>query len=115
MTMVFCRGCGKEIHDSAPLCPHCGASQVANITFQQKMESPSWVAITSLAFACLSLLSSMTSDGDTDSILGSAVFAITSAILGGINLHQRRSGKTIAIVSLVLASITLLLSLGQIS
>ena len=25
MTMVFCRGCGKEIHESAPACPHCGA------------------------------------------------------------------------------------------
>lgn len=27
MTMVFCRGCGKEIHESAPTCPHCGAPQ----------------------------------------------------------------------------------------
>jgi hypothetical protein len=27
--MVFCRGCGKEIHDSAPMCPHCGAVQQA--------------------------------------------------------------------------------------
>ncbi|WP_436882768.1 NINE protein [Enterobacter asburiae] len=26
--MVFCRGCGKEIHSSAPLCPHCGARQL---------------------------------------------------------------------------------------
>lgn len=27
MAMVFCRGCGKEIHDSASACPHCGAFQ----------------------------------------------------------------------------------------
>lgn len=27
MGMVFCRGCGKDIHDSAPICPHCGAPQ----------------------------------------------------------------------------------------
>lgn len=27
--MVFCRGCGKEIHESAPNCPHCGAPQKA--------------------------------------------------------------------------------------
>lgn len=27
MGMVFCRGCGKEIHESAPICPHCGAPQ----------------------------------------------------------------------------------------
>lgn len=25
--MVFCRGCGKEIHESAITCPHCGAPQ----------------------------------------------------------------------------------------
>ena len=27
MAMVFCKGCGKEIHESAPTCPHCGAPQ----------------------------------------------------------------------------------------
>lgn len=30
MAMVFCRGCGKEIHESAKNCPHCGASQIAS-------------------------------------------------------------------------------------
>ena len=25
--MVWCRGCGKEIHESARTCPHCGAVQ----------------------------------------------------------------------------------------
>ena len=29
MGMVFCRGCGKEIHESAPMCPHCGAPHTA--------------------------------------------------------------------------------------
>jgi TM2 domain-containing membrane protein YozV len=28
MGMVFCRGCGKEIHDTALACPHCGAQQL---------------------------------------------------------------------------------------
>lgn len=27
MAMVFCRGCGKEIHESAVACPSCGAPQ----------------------------------------------------------------------------------------
>ena len=27
MSMVFCRGCGKEIHSTAVSCPHCGAVQ----------------------------------------------------------------------------------------
>lgn len=25
--MVFCRYCGKELHETAPTCPHCGAVQ----------------------------------------------------------------------------------------
>jgi type IV pilus assembly protein PilA len=25
--MVFCRGCGTQLHESAPFCPHCGAPQ----------------------------------------------------------------------------------------
>lgn len=28
MAMVHCRGCGKEIHESAQMCPSCGAPQV---------------------------------------------------------------------------------------
>jgi hypothetical protein len=27
--MVFCRGCGKKIHETAPTCPSCGAPQSA--------------------------------------------------------------------------------------
>lgn len=27
MAMIFCRGCGKEIHETAASCPHCGAQQ----------------------------------------------------------------------------------------
>jgi len=27
MAMVFCRGCGKEIHETAITCPSCGAPQ----------------------------------------------------------------------------------------
>lgn len=27
--MVFCRGCGAQIHSTAASCPHCGAPQVA--------------------------------------------------------------------------------------
>jgi TM2 domain-containing membrane protein YozV len=27
MAMVYCRGCAREIHESAPTCPFCGAVQ----------------------------------------------------------------------------------------
>ena len=28
---VFCRGCGAAIHESAPICPKCGAPQLAGV------------------------------------------------------------------------------------
>ncbi len=32
MAMVHCRGCGKEIHESALTCPQCGAPQSTSLT-----------------------------------------------------------------------------------
>lgn len=32
MAMVFCRGCAKEIHETALTCPHCGAPQGLPVT-----------------------------------------------------------------------------------
>jgi len=28
MSMVHCRGCGKELHETAEFCPSCGAPQL---------------------------------------------------------------------------------------
>ena len=39
MSMVFCRGCGKEIHDSAVTCPHCGAQQKAQTHMPSQQQS----------------------------------------------------------------------------
>ena len=39
MAMVFCRGCGKEIHESAAACPHCGAAQKAEATGNAKSKT----------------------------------------------------------------------------
>jgi ribosomal protein L37E len=46
MSMVFCRACGKKIHETAPACPHCGAPRkalsaaTANKTTKPKVEEP---------------------------------------------------------------------------
>lgn len=39
MGMVFCRGCGKEIHDSASSCPQCGATQQIKKNSTQSVDS----------------------------------------------------------------------------
>lgn len=48
MAMVFCRGCGKEIHESALACPNCGAQQQVKIgadgTVPEGVKGWSWGA-----------------------------------------------------------------------
>ena len=41
MSMVHCRGCAKEIHETAPTCPHCGCVQqsVATASPSKKIAS----------------------------------------------------------------------------
>ena len=38
--MVFCRGCGKELHESAVTCPNCGAAQVSATSSPDKRILP---------------------------------------------------------------------------
>lgn len=55
--MVFCRGCGKEIHDTAPNCPHCGAPQVIPMTHSlQNSNESMWVPIASLVLGVICVL-----------------------------------------------------------
>jgi TM2 domain-containing membrane protein YozV len=46
--MVFCRGCGKEIHEKAPACPHCGFVQAATPASTKGMKNRGVAAL--LAF-----------------------------------------------------------------
>ena len=44
MSMVYCRGCGKEIHESATDCPFCGAKQGFSNRYSNKSEKNKIVA-----------------------------------------------------------------------
>lgn len=46
-SMVYCRGCGKEIHSTAPTCPHCGAPQREGAG---KALNGTWVALVLMCF-----------------------------------------------------------------
>lgn len=112
MTMIFCRGCGKEIHESAPTCPHCGAMQTAPIS-----QSNKWMAITAIVLGAVTLLASFgLHDGShhsTDEVAGVFVFAIPSIILAAISLSQRRWGKHWAITAIALAVLGILITAGS--
>lgn len=46
MDMVFCRGCGKQIHKTAYACPSCGATQAvdesSNTTLKSQTAAGLW-------------------------------------------------------------------------
>lgn len=117
MSMVFCRGCGKEIHDTTPLCPQCGETQANTDVSHSDREHPGWMAIVAIVVAAFALLASfgLADEATKEQILGTAIIAIGAIVLSIINLHQKRPGKSIAIISLVLGSIVLLICIGTAS
>jgi TM2 domain-containing membrane protein YozV len=34
--MIFCSACGKQLHETATACPHCGAPNAAGLSRQSK-------------------------------------------------------------------------------
>lgn len=54
MNMVYCRGCAKQIHETAPTCPQCGAPQTTargKTTYSSYGEVP-WYRKNWFAFVC---------------------------------------------------------------
>lgn len=112
--MVFCRGCGKEIHESAPACPHCGAPQGAvNRSVQQAPATSIWMAITSLVLGLVCVIAFFDdSQWDKDTLLGFCIFAVGGLVLGVGSLSSQSAGKGMAIAGLLMSTISLLAYIG---
>lgn len=75
MAMVFCRACAKEIHETAPTCPQCGANQQLTIAATNGAGSP-WLAILSLVLGVICVLSLFdNSEWDRDTVFGLGTFS----------------------------------------
>ncbi|WP_323011287.1 zinc ribbon domain-containing protein [Castellaniella sp.] len=112
MAMIFCRGCGKEIHDSATACPHCGATQSGSSSGQQGSK---WMAITALVlgiFAILATMAAFADGADSEQILGIILFGVVSLVFAIISLVQKRWGKGLSIAGIVMSAISLLALFG---
>ena len=59
MALIYCRECGKQISDSAPMCPHCGCAM--NVTpaqtFDPNRSKCDWLVTLLLSFflGCLGI------------------------------------------------------------
>ena len=113
MAMVFCRGCAKRIHESAPTCPMCGAPQLLSAPAQPVKTGSSWLAIVSLVLGVIGTLALFDeSEWDRDTVTGLGLFSIAGLICGVASLSQKKPGERMAIAGVVLSSITLLVFIG---
>ena len=118
MGMNFCRGCAKEIHESAPTCPHCGALQgtVSNTIGAGGSVKPHWTSITALVtgiFDTVMAIGAQSSRWDQDMIVGAFMFGCIPIVFGTISLIKKKPGRWMAITGIVLGSIMLLVALGS--
>ena len=114
--MVYCRGCGKEIHETAPTCPHCGFVQLLLKTTNENVVTDSiWMSITSFVCAVISFLNWFEIKNWTEDIkLGLWMFSIVSIIFAIATLQQKRKGVVLAGLSLTVSVITILILIGKI-
>ncbi len=120
MSMVFCHGCGKEIHETARSCPQCGAVQNAQLnTFVPDQDDKSafdwyidafrqyvvftgrarrkaywyFVLINLVVSILLSIIGALVSDGGVVEGLYSIAALVPSIAVGVRRLHDsNRSG-----------------------
>lgn len=114
--MIFCTGCGKELHETAPMCPHCGKPQkagtVAHHVHADANAGPLWPAITSFVLGVLFMLAENWDSGkDSDTTAGYVMFLIVGLVLGIVSLNISKRGKGLAITGIVTSAIGLCLCL----
>jgi hypothetical protein len=112
--MVFCRGCGKEIHESAPTCPQCGAVQKVPASAALAADGPKWMGITSLVLGIICFLILFDEEPmDKDTIIGFLMFATVSIVFGAVSVKSYITAKKMAIAGIVLSSISVLALIGM--
>ena len=139
--MMYCRSCGKSLHESALFCPHCGYNfRPAGTATPSVADKPSiWMAITAMTLSILVLLMLLAVFGQLESIkalsqiesalgshtlkqrmaedayysaIGGLVLGLPPAVLGIVSLVQQRGGRGMAIASVVIGAINLFLILA---
>lgn len=116
--MIFCHSCGKQIHESAPTCPECGAVQpaahAAHIAQRPNSLSAAWMPAGSIGLGALPLLTLIgDSTPDTDTLMGMGLFSVAGIVLGVIGLGKLRPYRNLAMAGLIVSGLALLCTLGS--
>lgn len=107
--MIYCTGCGKQIHETAPMCPHCGKPQHAGAGYPMDANAaagPLWAAITSLVLGVLVALTMFDdSEWDADEVGGVLMFSVAGLVLGIVSLNISKRGRGMAIAGIVTSAV----------
>ena len=103
---MYCSNCGKEIDNEAVVCPNCGVltekgKDVNNGSCQQKQKLEFWLLSIILSGCGFITVWFVT-------IIG-LLLSISGLVLGVLSLRNEKSKKNIAIISVVLAGVTMLI------
>jgi hypothetical protein len=111
MTMVFCRGCGKELHETAAICPHCGFVQPIQSVL---IKDSQWMSVTALILSVMCFLNWLNlADWDKDVKSGLWILSISSLALAVTSIQQKRSGNIFSFISIAVVVITMLILIGK--
>jgi|JI6StandDraft_1071083.scaffolds.fasta_scaffold744731_1 hypothetical protein len=112
--MVFCRGCGKEIHETAVSCPHCGAVQHVTVKSPQNQSGTLWLPVPSLILGIIVVLALFDeSSWDKDQYMGIFTCIVAAIVLGGFGISTQERGRGMSIAGIVLGVIGLLGVIGR--
>lgn len=113
--MNFCKACGKNVHETASSCPHCGAVQIPLIpkALSTSSSGPIWTSITALVLGTLPILSMFApAEWTPEQAIGAAMFATGALVFGGISVAKHHRGRGMAIAALVMGVIGLLAAIS---
>ncbi len=113
--MIFCHGCGKQIHESAPSCPQCGAPQVQNMPAPATSSGRGvWQSVVAIAMALLVFAAiSDTGELDSDQFVGCMLFCLVGMVFGTVGFVKDRGNRVLPVIGLVLCAIAFLAAIGS--
>jgi len=117
MGMVFCRGCGTEIHDTAVSCPKCGAKQQVGKQTNAGETGSLWPSITSLVIGiiCLLAMADDTTAWDEDMLVALIGLGLLGFGFGAYSIANQNQGKGMAITGVILGLLSALIGIGNLS
>jgi hypothetical protein len=123
MHSKLCNTCYATIHAAAGICPNCGARQMPLMMPQpsQNTDGTLWLPIPALIIAIFTFILLLSIDQNccdihnkdtVDEIAGLATFSGIALALGIASLASQKRGQGMAIAAVVIATITLLISIS---